>query len=237
MALKTQIQIEKSIAVYKCDKGQGETYQYLEMTDYNSGVPYRSYPAPLSFFRDLVKNFEFEGTNKFAFNIFDKNQNGRCEILGFNFSLLAKEIMFYTYPGPRTMLFSKSNIASGVYQMPGLIWKASDKKSLTVFAVREPFKELTGESQLYYAPFMNVSNGKVCIGSTEFPKEFDESIILLAIKIEEAFYKSVFTHFGHDTGLSKSNYYTLFKSIFGGKKPYPLDELVLVPNKKLSDVI
>ncbi len=229
------IKIQKSISVYKCDLGQGDEYDYIEMTDYEDGKPVKFYPAPIEFFKDLAVKFQQENHQGFDFNLFDNSTSSVVQILGFASNFGNSTITFYSYPQQETMLFNNDKCKSGIYQMPGLIWVAQEKKELKVFAVKEIFKNLSPQTILHHPPFMNTSNGRICMGNTEFPDGFDNSLIKLATMIKQSFYESKFTHFG-SSGITKTNYYTLLESLIGALKPYPEDELVTL-EKNLQSIL
>lgn len=235
MRKANSIEITKSIAVYSCKKGQGESFNYLEMTEYENGNPTKSYPAPLEFFIELSKNFQADDLSEFSFNRFSQIEEQEIKLLSFKSSLLNTRIVFYTPATKKPILFKKSlEMKSGYYPVPALVWSVDKKEELRVFAVKQPIGTLHEDCELFHPPFMNITNGKVCLGTMVFPKNFNNGIEQLASLIVEGFYQSIFTHFG-SSGITKSNYYELFKSLQGGEV-FPDSELVSL-NKKLKEIL
>lgn len=103
------------------------------------------------------------------------------------------------------LFFAKNlNIPNGYIQVPKLLW-CYYRKMLYLYSYTD--KALHDDTVLYHAPFHNVySNGSVCLGSgTKFIEENVSHVRSLIEQVEEAFYKSVFTHLHHTTTVSNLN--------------------------------
>lgn len=92
----------------------------------------------------------------------------------------------------RTLLFSDAlPIQSGTYPVPKLLWKF-DGKTLKVFALTAA--DITENSNLYQAPFLNVSNsGEVCMGTAKTKCKSTNYNTIIAF-LENQFFNSYFTH-------------------------------------------
>lgn len=106
--------------------------------------------------------------------------------------------VWWTSAQKRAMHFASKSLCdnkepmSAVTSIPALIWARTDN-NLYVFAICGNERP-TKETQLYQAPFFNVSSkGLVCLGSTIVPKGEQASINANWV---DAFFGSLFTHPG-----------------------------------------
>ena len=116
----------------------------------------------------------------------------------------------------QSLYFHKeTGIKSGKANCPGFIFKLNREK-LSVWAVRD--KKVKLNTQLFHAPFSNITNGAVCLGNAKLPdpKEYLEDIMNSWGK---AFFLSEFTsHGGADTA-------KLWNDLIGTKKSFPMKTL------------
>lgn len=230
--MKEEITPIKAIMVYQCEV-ESENFDYMEMIEYNQGIPTKSYPLPEEFLEELSRNYMKKTERTFNFSLMRENPDG-LRIIGFDYRDESTKMYFYTPATAKNLFFRKNtNIKSGKYPIPALIWKAT-LNSVSLWAVAEKYKDLSKDTMLYKAPFMNTSSSGVCLGSTQMPKTVSNDLEYICQKIVDGFFESQFTHFGSDYKVTNSNFYTLFESL-KGKNHYPDHELVEF--KPLNEVL
>jgi len=119
------------------------------------------------------------------------------------------------------MLFdSKLKIEDGKYHVPGLVWVFG--KELKLYA----YKEWNGEkTQLFFAPFHNISEGSVCLGTAMDYLDTDVMEYTfrdVTQKVEAAFWQSKFTHSSND-GQINGTFVGLYSK---SKFEFPYDVLI-----------
>lgn len=118
------------------------------------------------------------------------------------YAIKAKDmhVVWYTPPQEVQMFFSPgTNVKSGLYKVPGLIWKVF-RGTLKVFA----YKTFKGkETELYEGPFPNVTKGNVCLGSTKVEINGNTFQDILNAW-ETGFWKSEFSHNDHYAGIFRN---------------------------------
>lgn len=220
---KTEIDPKKAILIYECQAGN-EKFEYMEMIEYEKGLPTRAYPVPESFFEEISLQFKKEKEKTFSFSRFLESGSSKVKLLGFYADDDKPVLYFYTPPTGYKLYFSDKKLKNTLYPLPAFVWKASNN-SLQIFAVKDSFENLNGNTEVFHAPLMNISSGSVCLGSTAWPKSFNEDVLKLCSIMVRNFFESKFTHFGNTSTVTVSNYYTLFNEL-AGKEEYPVEELV-----------
>ncbi len=141
--------------------------------------------------------------------------------------------VWYDPPRKRTMYFRESlAIENGEYNVPGVIYEAVDT-ALNVYAYKgsEP---PTAETELYAAPFFNVTRERVCLGSARAEKSADLSYDGLIEYWERIFWLSEFSHLGSAGNPTKSNLVLATKAA----RNAPFDEEELKPlNIELKNLL
>lgn len=141
--------------------------------------------------------------------------------------------IWYDKPRKHMMYFRQSlGIENAEYRMPGIIYEAVGT-SLNVYAYKgsEP---PTRETELYAAPFFNVTRERVCLGSAKAKKNMDLSYEELCNYWEQIFWLSEFSHLGGTGNPTKSNLVTVTKAA----RNAPFDENELKPlNIKLKNIL
>lgn len=112
-----------------------------------------------------------------------------------------KEIIFYTAPTKRQLVFSDNlPITTAQYPTPYLLWHINGNR-LNIYALDSQPKDL--EAELYQAPFLNVgSNGNVCLGTANLGK-FDTYEETMEDALHK-FFNSTFTHTNTDALATRS---------------------------------
>ena len=144
-----------------------------------------------------------------------------------------EKYVWYNPPCRRMMYFvEKLNIENAEYNIPGVIYVAIGQ-SLNIYAFKG--KVPTPDSQLYAAPFFNVTAGRVCIGTANIEKPARPTFNSLLEYLEKRFWLTEFSHLGHGGNPTKSNLVTVTKA--ARDMPFDLDELKPLDNKKLKDIL
>jgi PRTRC genetic system protein B len=141
----------------------------------------------------------------------------------YNMNPVIPHLIWKVPASKRKLFFSKDmNIPSGVAEVPNLIFEV-DNGSFNVFAYKEYVKENT---QLYLAPFQNVSsNGTVCTGDVKIKDSFDYIEQMMA-HYEDVFFRSEFSGVIDQTEYDgKLNLQTLWHQQIVHKTPFPYEIL------------
>lgn len=144
-------------------------------------------------------------------------------------SLIAHTYYFKTDGRTQIMLYSDrlASLQSGCYAIPNLIWRVHEG-NLHLFAYKEWKDE---ETELFYAPFANISNHKVCTGVT-IPNRFN-TLIEMVSEVQRLFWDTYFTH-ATNSHVTKGNFASAWNRQKDKKK---FDYTILQPAKqKLKDI-
>lgn len=77
----------------------------------------------------------------------------------------SERYIWYNSPQKRMMFFKESlQVENAKYNLPGVIYVAGGS-SLSIYAYKD--KKLTEKTELYAAPFFNVTGANVCLGSAK----------------------------------------------------------------------
>lgn len=140
--------------------------------------------------------------------------------------------VWYNPPQARKMYFkAELNIPDGTFNMPGIIYVV-EHEHLNVHA----FKGETphGKTELYLAPYFNVSGAKVCLGSASLEKPHDMDFVALQEYWEKRFWLSEFSHLGGKRNPTRNN----LVSVTEQARNHPFDYDELQPSgKKLKDLL
>ena len=141
--------------------------------------------------------------------------------------------VWYNPPHKRMMFFSSDlKIENAEYNLPGIIYETNGN-SLNVYACKG--KVLTDETELYTAPFFNVTGASVCLGSAKIEKPKDLTYENLLEYWEKKFWLTEFSHLGGGGNPTKSNLVLVTKA--AKDKPFDLEELKPLRNLKLKDIL
>ena len=151
------------------------------------------------------------------------------------FSTQYRELIFCTPPQVKKLKFDQNlPILEHNYPLPTLIWKLEDK-SLSIFASKENnIAEITADTKLYQAPFLNTSeSGRVCMGSAVITDadSYEEFIF----NTKQAFFNSVFTHTNADN-LVKGNIVEMYHQQRANNKTSFNNELLIDTKTTVNDI-
>ena len=114
-------------------------------------------------------------------------------------------------------------LSNGEAFVPPMLWKA-EREHLKVFALKSSKRPQT-DTPLYYAPFPNIDEaGAVCMGNVNILSADPTCLEEFISAWEQYFFNSYFTEMnGRD--LTNSDLSSIWKSLLGTDKPFPVREL------------
>ena len=208
-----------ALIAYVCEDYYNKEY-YLEIRKINKdGLMGTAKPVSHKFVQSLIENFS---TNALSI------PHGEIPE-GLLYADVRQGKYVWNLPSCRRYLYFKSNlnIPNGEYCLPSLVWVV-EHNSLSMFAYKA--KRLTPNTQLYAAPFFNVSSkdGKVCLGSARLKLPEKLTFVNYIKYWEDKFFLSEFTHI-LGTSPVKNNLVIVFKNSVNS-----FDNNELIPVKKLK---
>ena len=118
------------------------------------------------------------------------------------------------------------------YNLPGVIYEVRDER-MNIYAYID--KELKPETELYAAPFFNVTGASICLGSAKIDKPTELTYDRLLEYWEKKFWLTEFSHLGGNGNPTKSNLVLVTKA--AKNAPFNLEELKPLKNMKLKDIL
>ena len=142
-----------------------------------------------------------------------------------------EKYVWYNSPARRHMFFHEQlNIEEGDFNIPGIIYKVQADR-LDVFAFKGDMPD--EKSELYLAPYFNVTGSAVCLGSSRLEKPQNPSFAEWLAYWEKLFWMSEFSHLGTNGNPTRSNLVLVMENA----RNHPFDHEELVPmNIKLKDI-
>ena len=206
---------------------ENERNFFLEIRDIDDqGNMTEGRPVPLEFMNELVKGYSERHSStpygKIPSNLMYCDSRKGSE-----------RYVWYNPPGKRMMFFIPGlEIENAEYNLPGIIYETNGN-SLNVYACKG--KVLTDETELYTAPFFNVTGASVCLGSAKIEKPKNLTYENLLEYWEKKFWLTEFSHLGGGGNPTKSNLVLVTKA--AKDKPFDLDELQPLKKLKLKDIL
>lgn len=143
-----------------------------------------------------------------------------------------EKYIWYNPPGRRMMYFGRNlAIDDDEYNVPGVVYVVT-KDSMNIYAFKG--KRPTPDSELFNAPFFNVTGSSVCLGSAKIEKPAKPTYIEVIEYWEKRFWLTEFTHLGGGTNPTKHNLVLVTKAAQDAGFSY--DELKKA-NRKLKDIL
>lgn len=140
-------------------------------------------------------------------------------------------LVWYNPPQKRKMYFIKElGIPDGEVLMPGILYSVSDNQ-LYVYA----FKGKTPKDKLFQAPFFNVNNHSVCLGSAKAKKPVNLTYIEAMEYWETMFWTSEFSHLYGDNPID-GNLAVVTKNCIKKDEPFPT-KLLKLSKIRLKDIL
>lgn len=145
----------------------------------------------------------------------------------------SEKYIWYNPPRKRMMFFSENlKIENAEYNLPGVIYEAGEQK-LNIYAYKGETPD--ANTELYSAPFFNVTRASVCLGSARIHKPDDLTYGRLLEYWEKKFWLTEFSHLGGGGNPTKSNLVLVTKA--AKEQPFDLDELKPMNKLKLKDIL
>lgn len=133
----------------------------------------------------------------------------------------SEKYIWYDTPRRRMMYFKEGlEIENAEYNLPGIIYVARGA-ALDIYAYKG--EALTEKTELFEAPFFNVTGSGVCLGSAKIEKPDNPTYSGLLQYWEKKFYLTEFSHLGGHGNPTKSNLVMVTKA--ARNEPFNLDEL------------
>lgn len=141
------------------------------------------------------------------------------------------KLVWYNPPQKRMMFFTKElGIPDGKILVPGIVYVMCNEH-LGVYA----FKGRVPKEDLYQAPFFNVNNHSVCLGTAKAKKPTNMTYSEAMAYWETLFWKSEFSHL-YGANPVDGNLAVITKNCIVERTPFPTD--VLLPSQtKLSKLL
>lgn len=223
-----QIMIPKAALIaYKCKEGYNSKEQtYLELRPINKeGRMGAGVPVTFEFMNTLLESYigEMSGIpyGRMPSNMFWCDPRKGHE-----------KYIWYNPPQKRQMYFKEDlGISDGTFNVPGIIYIVSGD-SLDIFSYKGKCpKEKT---ELYLAPFFNVTGSSVCLGSSTLEKPQQIDFTELQAYWEKRFWLSEFSHLGGSRNPTRSNLVSVTEK--ARNHPFDYDELEST-GKHLKDIL
>lgn len=200
---------------------------FLEVRDINdNGTMGEGRPVTVEFMNELVRGYSEHHSStphgKIPSNMLWCDPRKGCE-----------KYIWYNPPQKRMMFFKENlKIKNAEYNLPGIIYETRGD-GLNIYACKD--KVLTDKTELYAAPFFNVTGSSVCLGSAGIDKPKDLTYEKLLAYWEKKFWLTEFSHLGGEGNPTKSNLVLVTKA--AKDKPFDLEELKPLRNLKLKDIL
>lgn len=143
-----------------------------------------------------------------------------------------EKYIWYNPPQKRQMFFKEDlGISDGLFSVPGIIYIVIGD-SLNIFSYKGKFpKEKT---ELYLAPFFNVTGSSVCLGSSILEKPQEIDFVELQSYWEKRFWLSEFSHLGGRKNPTRNNLVSVTEN--ARNHPFDYEELIST-GKHLKDIL
>ncbi|MEQ2964692.1 PRTRC system protein B, partial [Bacteroides xylanisolvens] len=143
-----------------------------------------------------------------------------------------EKYIWYNPPQKRKMYFQSClHITDGTFNVPGIIYVV-EQESMDVHAFKGTVPQ--EQTELYLAPFFNVTGADVCLGNSSLEKPLDTDFSGFQEYWEKRFWLSEFSHLGGSRNPTRSN----LVSVTEKARENPFDYSELKPSgKKLKDIL
>lgn len=132
-----------------------------------------------------------------------------------------EKYVWYNPPQRRMMYFKQSlNVENAEYNLPGVVYVTTNDR-LDIYAYKGDKPE--ERTELFAAPFFNVTGASVCLGSTKLEKPTNPTYTDLLEYWEKRFWLTEFSHLGGGNNPSVSNLVLVTKAAHNA--PFNLEEL------------
>ena len=215
--INTMLRPRAALIAYSTDGG--DTY-FLEVRSIdNEGAMSEGRPVTVDFINELIKGYSERHSS---------TPHGRIptNMLWSDTRKGYEKYIWYNPPQKRMMFFKESlHIENAEYNLPGVIYEVRDER-MNIYAYID--KELKPETELYAAPFFNVTGSSVCLGSAKIDKPTEITYDKLLEYWEKKFWLTEFSHLGGNGNPTKSNLVLVTKA--AKDAPFKIEELKPLKN-------
>lgn len=222
--INTMLQPRAALIAYSTDGG-GTHFLELRSID-DEGVMSEGRPVTVEFINELIKGYSERHSS---------TPHGRIpsNMLWSDTRKGNEKYIWYNPPQKRMMFFKESlKIENAEYNLPGVIYEVG-KECMSIYAYKD--KEPTPETELYAAPFFNVTGASVCLGSAKIDKPSNLTYDKLLEYWEKKFWLTEFSHLGAGGNPTKSNLVLVTKA--AKDAPFDFEELKPLNKLKLKDIL
>lgn len=225
--ITTQItaMMQPKAALIAYENSQEKSY-FLELrTIDDNGKMSGGMPVTYDFMNSIAENFS-QVHNGTPYGILPKN-------LLYADTRKGHEKYIWHNPPQRRMMYFKQllNVENAEYNLPGVVYVVTGQR-MEIYAYKGDKSEETTE--LFAAPFFNVSGASVCLGSAKLNKPTNPTYSDLLDYWEKRFWLTEFSHLGSGGNPTKSNLVLVTKAAHDA--PFNLDALKPL-NKTLKTIL
>lgn len=216
-----------ALIAYECKTDEySRSQNYLELRPINEkGRMEAGIPVTYEFMNSLMESYS-ENMNGIPHGCIPKN------MLWCNTKKGSERYVWYNPPQTRMMYFKQElNIPDGTFNMPGIIYVVEQER-LNIHAFKGKVPE--NKTELYLAPFFNVTGSSVCLGNSSLEKPQDVDFSGLQEYWEKRFWHSEFSHLGGSKNPTRNN----LVSVTEQARNHPFDYSELQSSdKQLKDIL
>lgn len=216
-----------ALIAYECETtNYSHTNHHIELRPINEkGQMGAGIPVTYEFMNSLVESYT-ESMNGIPHGSIPKNMLLCDSRKGY------EKYIWYNPPQKRKMYFNTNlHIPDGTFNIPGVIYIV-EQECMDIYA----FKGTTPKEQteLYLAPFFNVTGADVCLGSSSLKKPSDMNFFELQEYWEKRFWLSEFSHLGGSKNPTRNNLVSVTEQ--ARNNPFDYNELQQ-SDKILKDIL
>lgn len=225
--LTARLQPRAALIAYSTNEDRLEPNYFLELRAIDDkGVMGEARPVTCEFMNELTRNYtEIHGG--IPHGAIPKN------MLYADVRKGSERYVWYNLPQRRMMYFKESlKIENAEYDMPGVVYLVANSK-LNIYAYKGAAPP-TPDTELFCAPFFNVTGADVCLGSAKAEMPPEVTFRQLTECWERCFWLSEFSHLGGGKNPTRSNLVLVTKA--AQTAPFDSDELIPM-NMKLKKLL
>lgn len=211
--ISTLLHPRAALIAYSTESNSGGYFLELRPIG-DDGKMGEAMPVTFDFMNDIARNYS-EAHSGTPFGVVPHN------LLYADTRKGSEKYIWYNAPCRRMMYFRASlGIENTEYNLPGILYIATDS-TLEVYAYKGDKPD--EQSDLFAAPYFNVTETRVCLGSSKISKPSNPTYAELLTYWEKRFWLTEFTHLGGGGNPTRSNLVLVTKA--ARNEPFNLEEL------------